>query len=280
MKPRLVHSIRLQFQLSLLLCCFASPALAEPIPQNATEVLAQMRAASGGGRWDEIRTLHTVTTVIDGGEKEQRDQWEDVETGRNLLRVSGARSFRQTGFDGVTSWIQGRSGIAYTFGDTDSLLAAADEAFRVSRAWWFPERFPATIAFAGSKREKDHRYDLLRITPAGGRPFEAWIDQATHLLARTVEQQADGELITSFADYRMVDGLNLPFTISISKGSGESSGVVQHVQAIDINPPIPDPIYSVPPQPKIDVEFPADRDSVAIPIRIVERRAKGTPLVG
>ncbi|MBS0470141.1 MAG: aspartyl protease family protein [Proteobacteria bacterium] len=268
MKHRFHHSLRRKLGLSLLLGCCAWPAFAGPISQNPAEILAQMKAASGGSRWNEIRSLHTVTAVRNGGEDERREQWEDVRTGRYMLRVSGPHSVRQTGFDGVTPWIQGRSGIAYTFGDTDALLAAADEAFQISRAWWFPERVPATIAAVGSKRIGDSVYDILSITPAGGRPFQAWIDHRTHLLARTVEQQAEAELVTTFSDYRMVDGVNLPFNIGHGDGGDQSPEIVEHVQSVDINLQISDRLYAVPPRPTSDVEFPAGSDRVEIPFRI------------
>lgn len=254
--------------LALPLWCCPLPASAGPVSRNAAEILAQMRAASGGDAWSSIQTLHIVAIANNGGEEERRNRWEDVRTGRNLLRVSGQNSVRQTGFDGVTPWIQGRSGIAYTFGDADSLLAAADEAFRVSRGWWFPERYPATIALADKKSVGGRQYDVLSITPVGGRPFQAWIDHRTHLLARTTEEQADGMLVTSFADYRAVKGLKLPFTIKYGDGSAEDVGVVEHIQSIDLNLSIADDMFAIPPRPPSDIEFPAGADSVEVPFRI------------
>lgn len=234
----------------------------------ADGVLAKMRAASGGARWEAVRTLHLSTTATHGGEEEHRDHWEDVRTGRFLLRVSGPHSSRQTGFDGITPWIQGRSGIPYAFGDRDSLLGAADEAYQVARAWWFPERHAATVAWIGTRSKEGRRYDVLSVTPAGGRPFEAWVDRSTHLLALTREEQAEGVVVTGYSDYRVVQGLRLPFEIRTGDGDDPKFDLVERVQSVEVNPVTAEDLYALPPRPRSDITFPANTDSVEVPFRI------------
>jgi hypothetical protein len=86
-------------------------------------------------------------------------------------------------------WTQPTGINAYVYGDADSTLGAIDESFRTMRGWWFPDRRPATYAYEGAKVEGDRAFDIVRITPEGGRPFALWIDRATHLIDRDIEQQ-------------------------------------------------------------------------------------------
>ena len=59
---------------------------------------------------------------------------EDVAAGRYRSRTAWPTGSVQDGFDGISTWYLGRSGIAYTLGGIDSALVSADEAYRVSRA--------------------------------------------------------------------------------------------------------------------------------------------------
>ena len=237
-------------------------------PTNATAILMAMRQASGGDHWQGVHSLHTVMSLRAGGQDVHAEQWEDVTTGRYVDRYVRSNFASQEGFDGVTPWRQGRSGIAYTLGDVDATLVAADEAFRVARGWWFPERRPATISIAGVHEENGRSFDVVDITPEGGRMFEAWIDRATHLLARTDEQQAEDRVVTTYADYRSVQGVMLPFVIRSGDGVDASSDDVATVQAIDVNPDTPDSLYALPPLPPSDITLPAHRDSVEVPFRL------------
>ena len=70
----------------------------------------------------------------------KRERWEDVATGRYMEAAERSAGLAKLGFDGVTAWTQPSGGVAYTYGDVDSALVAADESFRVARAWWFRDR--------------------------------------------------------------------------------------------------------------------------------------------
>lgn len=229
--------------------------------ENAATVLAAFRQASGGDAWNGVRSLHVTTMISSGGQHFRGEHWEDVITGRYLVRQMLPSYVAQEGFDGITPWRKIGSGTAYTLGDVDSTEGAADDSFRASRSWWFRIRHPATIALLGVRQQKGHSFDVLDITPEGGRPFEVWIDRATHLLARTEEQQAEELAITEYSDYRRVHGIMVPFTI-------RSDDDVETIQSVEINPRISDGLYSIPPRPPSDIVLPPGRDSVDVPFRL------------
>ena len=237
-------------------------------PTNAAAILIAMREASGGDHWKSVHSLHTIMNMHAGGQAVRAEQWEDVATGRYVDRYVRSNFMSQDGFDGVTPWRQGRSGISYTLGDVDAALVAANEAYRVARGWWFPDRHSATASAVGVHKENGRSFDVVDITPEGGRMFEAWIDRATHLLARTDEQQAEDRVVTTYSDYRRVQGIMLPFVIRSGDGVDASSDDVATVQSVDVNLDIPDSLYALPNLPPSDIALPAHQDSVEVPFRL------------
>lgn len=243
-------------------------AAAATEPENVATVLSEYQRASGAAAWASTNTLHTVSQVTRGGVTSMREHWEDIATGRYMTINGAARTTTRSGFDGVSEWQQGPSGIAYTMGDVDSSLVAADESFRVSRAWWFRERHAATIALIGQRSENGRDFDVLSVTPEGGRCFDAWFDRSTHLLFLTDEQQAENRVVTTYADYRSVHGVMIPFSVRTGDGKDASFDDVETVQSVEVNPRFADQLYAVPALPAADIELPPGRDSVQVKFRL------------
>lgn len=265
--------MRLRIGLLTSLFCLGASLLpacgfADERAGDAAAVLSAMQQASGGDAWATVKSLHFVITLATEGQSARLERWEDVATGRFASRSVWPTFESGHGFDGVTAWRQGRSGIAYSLGDVDAALVAADESFRVSQSWWFRDRHPATVALIGARSENGRELDALEITPEGGRPFEAWIDRSMHLLDRTIEQQAEDLVVTTYTDYRSVNGIMLPFTIRSGDGSDPKFDEVETIETVDVNPAISDGLYAVPPRPPSDVTLPTGKDSVAVPFRL------------
>jgi len=173
--------------LAVLIVLSCLPAVAAP--QCAVEVLEKAKQASGGDAWDAIRTTYTKVKVTTGGLSGPAESWEDNLTGRYVEKYQLGPASGAEGFDGKVVWSQDSS------------------AYRKTMAYWFPQRWPAKIECLGTKEEQGKRFDVLRITPEQGRPFDLWIDATTHLFDRTVEK-ADIETRTTYlSDYRTVAGV-------------------------------------------------------------------------
>ena len=128
-----------------------------------------------------------------------RDQYE-------LGPIKGA-----AGFDGQTIWSQDESGQSRVEEGGESREAGANDAYRRSLAYFFPERWEAHVEYAGLREEGDRRFHVVRLTPKGGRPFDLWIDASTFLIDRTVEKAAIETRTVFFRDYREVEGVQVPF---------------------------------------------------------------------
>ena len=191
--------------LAVLIVLSSLPTVAAP--QCAVDILAKAKQASGGDAWDAIRTTYTKVKVTTGGLSGPAESWEDNLTGRYVEKYQLGPASGAEGFDGKAVWSQDSSGEPRAEGAEGARKEAADEAYRKSMGYWFPQRWPAKIECLGTKEEQGKRFDVLRITPEQGRPFDLWIDATTHLFDRTVEK-ADIETRTTYlSDYRTVAGV-------------------------------------------------------------------------
>jgi len=91
---------------------------------NPSEILAKVKAASGGAAWDAIRTARTKVRISVGGLTGTGVTLDDVTAGRYVDRfqlgpVSGAE-----GFDGTVAWSQDASGQSRAEEGGDARLGA------------------------------------------------------------------------------------------------------------------------------------------------------------
>jgi hypothetical protein len=149
--------------------------------RDSRALLERARKAAGGDAWERVRTLHSVLKVEAGGLKGRADSWEDLTGRRYAERYDLGPATGASGFDGRAPWEQDSSGQVVPGESADARHAAANEAYRRSRAYWFPSRGEAALESAGEKSEGGRRFHVLRITPDGGRPFDLWIDAETFL---------------------------------------------------------------------------------------------------
>ena len=259
---------------------FASRALARAIAASLAiaasaasaadpaAVLQAARDATGGAAWDAVRSLHVHARLESSERSGVSDRYEDVRTGRFVREFELPPRGGADGFDGQAVWTRPPSGIAYVLGDEDARLGAVDDAYRAARGWWFAARRPAVMEDAGTRSEGARRFDLVRITPDGGRAFVLWIDADTHLPDRSVEQAAEQVNVTRYADYRLVAGVRLPFSVRTGDGDAKFDDV-ETVERIDVNAEIADARFSIPALPAASTREGA---SFSAPIRLENNR--------
>jgi hypothetical protein len=237
---------------------------AVPTPQ---EILAKAKAAMGGSTWDRITAIHSTGTVTTSGLKGPMENMEDLKHGANLERIDLGVIRQTEGFDGCTAWTQYSSGQSVVKGDAEAQREAANGAYLASRAYWYPARWPADLANAGSRKEGAQIFDVLRITPRGGQSFELWVDTKTGYFDRTVELQDSETETTFFSDYREVQGVKLPFAIRQNKGEAQYDSLV-HLERVMLNPSLEDHAFALPSPPPRDCGFEQGQASATLPLEI------------
>lgn len=232
------------------------------------EVLARSKEAVGGKAWDDVRALHMKVKVSMSGLSGPAETWEDVLTGRYMGSFSlGAFSGAQ-GFDGKITWERDTSGQVRVSDSGDAREGSANEAFRRTMAWWYPERWPAEISLAGEKTEGDRSFHVLRIHPKGGRPFEMWIDAKTWLTDRVVELTSRETRTGFVSDYRDVNGLKIPFSTRNTNGE-EKYDQILVTESVEVNPAISDATFRMPEGGTDDFEIQGGKTSAELPFEFL-----------
>ena len=110
---------------------------------------------------------------------------------------------------------------------------AATDAYIARRGWFRGSSSdPATMRWLGTRREGAKEFDVVRIEPAGGLGFDAWIDADAYRMDRLVRDQDDGSKQTTwFTDYRWVDGVQVAYSQRISDGDAQFDTSLRVTQA-------------------------------------------------
>ncbi|WP_266157343.1 aspartyl protease family protein [Dyella silvatica] len=197
-------------------------ASANPSSPDPRAIFAAMKAASGGSRWDAIGELHYEAETLQGGIKGHSTVRADLRSGRNAIFTDTGGERGGQGYDGKHSWFLDEKNLVSVLETEQARRAAVSDSYMTRNDWFKdPATAPAQMQFLGSKREAGREFQTIRISPKDGQPFEVWVDAKTHLLDRTVEHSDTNEVTTTrYSDYRLVDGLRLPF--AQRQGNGDA----------------------------------------------------------
>jgi len=232
------------------------------------EILARAKAASGGGAWDAVAAVRIQARIHTGGLDGVVETLQDARSGRYVSRYELGPARGADGFDGSQPWSQDDSGQVRVEEGGDAREGAADEAYRTALAYWYPDRWPATVEAAPDRDEGGRSFHVLRITPKGGRPFELWIDAATFLVDRTVEKTALETRTVFVSDYREVNGLKVPFASKQSNGEAKYDQLLT-VAAAEVNPTITEGAFTKPAPAAADFTIAAGATSTTVGFELV-----------
>jgi len=191
----------------------------------------------------------TITTTI------------DLASGRFMEDDRVGPTTGGDGFDGRTAWMRDLSGFVSPQAGGDKRELAVNEAYRNANLWWRADRGGARIEPIGCGG--------IRVTPEGGKPFEAWFDPKTRLLARIDEVQSFGSSTeTRFADYRREGGLMLPGTITIVTDAAPDSAQTLTLRQAIVSPARAASAYAMPSAEPADWALPPSGE-VTLPFRLL-----------
>jgi hypothetical protein len=222
---------------------------------TAAQVVERNAAARGGlEAWRRIETMAwagRVESASRGGPKvpfvlEQRRP----DRTRFEVTVDGQKAVRV--FDGTNGWKVRAS----TTGRPEVQPYAADE-LRFARGASMIEgplmnhaARGATIALAGLQELEGRKAYALDLRLASGSSYRVWIDAETFL-----ERRFDREFVNAqgrpavasvyFADYRAVDGLQLPFAIATGTADGTARDTLV-IEEVLLNPRLDDSRFTKP----------------------------------
>ena len=236
---------------SALAVAFLGTALAQTGDKSApnpSSVLAAAKTASGGGAWDAHTSLHTLVALRAGGFTGAAERWSEIPTGRSYMQFELGPMAGVMGYDGKVGWTQEPSGRARVADVDSEAQLAVNAAYRDQLAFWFPDRHPAKIAYKGRSPADGADFDVISITPEGGREFELWVNTDTKMIERLVEHEAIATRTEIYMDWRDVQGVKVPFRVRASRGDPKADEIVV-IERIEFDGPLSDVPFARPATP-------------------------------
>jgi hypothetical protein len=199
----------------LMLTAIAASSSAFAAPADTLEA---NRAAMGGGHWDGKLTSTTEYAYSGQGLTGKVTSRADLKAGYWVDDFVAGPLNQANGFDGTHAWLKDPSGAISQQDGGDQRQLAVNEGYRRSNMWWRSDRGGAAITDDGQKTSAGATYDVLTITPPGGKNFDAWFDAKTHLLSLIIEQQGPQLSTTTLSDYRLEDGVEVAHRAYVNTG--------------------------------------------------------------
>ena len=243
-------------------------AVTKPATAGPAEILGKVKLATGGDAWDAIRTDHVKAKLTTGGMDGTVESWDDVLKGRFVDHVALGPATQAQGFDGRIVWSQDSSRQVRKEEGGEEREGTANEAYRRSLSYWYPDRRPGALEYVGLKEEGGRRFQVIRITPKEGRPFDLWIDAGTFLPDHVVEKMAIETRTTYLSDYRPVDGVKVPFAIRSTNGETRYDQFVT-LESIEFNRPVAEAMFAMPAPPPPDYAFASGKTSTTVPFELI-----------
>jgi hypothetical protein len=243
------------------------------------EILDAYKAAAGGSAWDGKVTLETHFTTAGYGLTGTGHSIGDLRTGRFASEYTLGPTSTEEGFDGANRWQREMSGMVTLQQGGDGRELATNDSYRVGEKWWQPDRGDAQISSSGEKGCRHATCEVLSITPKNGKAFEAWFDRTTGLLVKTVEHRQPLTVETTMSDYRRVDGILVPFRITVDTGLGKQYLRTLSLTEARFTGPRPESVYAPPKVTLTDFSIAGGAPETAIPFHLINNHIYGAARV-
>ena len=178
--------------------------------------LQRFRAVSGGDRWDQVQVIASRGTIELGGMSGSLESLEDVPSGRSRQETMLGSNHFAGGFDGSAAWSRDPGGEVVHPDAAPALAQARMEAWLTRRGYF--SRAGARYRTLGEREVDGRRYQVVEAMPSGGVAVELWLDHESGRLARTVHVDGMDTVVTTFEDYRDIDGVEVAFRVVVDRG--------------------------------------------------------------
>ncbi|TAN03729.1 MAG: PDZ domain-containing protein [Rhodanobacteraceae bacterium] len=253
---------------------FSGVALASAlgVAQAATDpasILSAYRAASGGNAWNGKAVMKTVSKITGQGLAGTDTSVVDLRQGYSTDHFTLGPASGAQGFDGKNVWQQGPDGAVNLEKGGDALPLALDQAYFNANLWWRADFGGAQVKALGNKPCGSSTCSVLKITPKGGLPLQAWFDTGTHLLDRTVQTVGAETATVYMSDYRSVDGVKVPYKTVTDTGHGKQYLQTMTVTAVTFLPEQPVAVYAPPKSVMRGISIAGGATQTTFPFRLI-----------
>lgn len=255
------------YPLALMLALAGTSAAAASTASTADAILDANHAAVGA--MPATGTLTIDYQYSTAGMVGKRLTISDLATGAFVGSDSVGPFGRGFGYDGKLPWMRDFSGAFTPQQGGDRIQTSANEAYRQANLWWRADRGGAKITYEGRETADGTSLDHLSVTPRGGKPFEAWFDTRTHLLARIAEDRQFFHTRTFYADYAREGAVLLPHTLTYDAGVGKQHYETLKLRRASFGKPRPVAAYALPDIKPAGMTLDGGKTSVTMPFRLL-----------
>jgi hypothetical protein len=259
--------LRFAFTVTCMAICVLAGAA--DLPDKANALIGAAKDATGGSAWDRAVLWHETGRVTVGGLSGSYESWESLVSLQNAGSFALGPSSGSNGWNGKQAWTTDSSKEVRTETSGESVAQAVQDAYRSGYGFFFPERFPSSRAYVGTRQTDTGTFEAVKVTPAGAEPFEIWFDPTTHRIAREVQLTGAQPHTFIFEDYAWIDGILVPKKTIDRVGNDPKYDTVSEVAAITFGGPDEPSRYSPPPPPANTAQWPAGKHSVSLPFRLL-----------
>ena len=240
-------------------------------PEGVT-ALSLVKQSMGGARWDEVRTLHAQGQVKIGELQGNYEAWLDL---RHLYSYTELRFSHPTlgdlwsasGWNGSLSWSADQTGDVCVTSSKSAKHDAASNTYVEAFGYLLKNAPPVSLTVKGDATFRRQRFHILVIAPHEEPPFELWTDPSTSHIARIVPLKGVDRDVTSYGDFRLTDGLLLPFRVEERDERSGKFSAVRSMNSIEIDRDPPEHRFDPPAAVLSGLQFPPGSDFVSLPFR-------------
>ncbi|MEZ5318963.1 MAG: DUF2092 domain-containing protein [Vicinamibacterales bacterium] len=211
--------------------------------QTADELIAKNIAAKGGA--EALRAVQTIRQTaqmsIQGMTATMTTTARRPDKVRQEVAINGQQVI--TAFDGTTAWtVNPLQGVTTptAIADPGTAQLLRDQANFDGPLLDYKTN-GTKIEMVGTEAVGGKQAHHLKVTLKSGGVQDLYLDPATGLEMRLVLQTPNGPVVQDISDYRKVNGLTVPFSISMTVG-GMPAGTIT-VTNMEFNPAIDDAIF-------------------------------------
>jgi hypothetical protein len=208
-------------------------------PARTLRELVDRYTAWRGPAFGQLQSLHERAYFESAAGRKSGSVWMDRDGRRRVeLDGSGGKEIRAATPDGA--W---RSDGAGAPADDPGAWEAARRYAALEFGDALMGRDGAQAQLTGTAEAEDHTWSVVRVTFGDADTYDALIDPSIGLLYgyRITEKGVAREI--TFVDWRLVDGVRLPFA-QLTRQGADVSGV--RLAAVEINPPLSDALFRRP----------------------------------
>ena len=178
------------------------------VPASKAEaIIAASKRATGGTAWDKPQGCFEEGTHADGAIV-YRTRFSLLDYGMRIDSERGSNT-RSMGFNGKARWQAAGSAKVDVRSDRIRPCVHRHQLSQHQRVL-LPRSLPSHDEASSTAREADRRFDVIEITPEGGRSLEIWFDSRTHLIQRVVDDHGTPPVRVEAATTAALVGSQLP----------------------------------------------------------------------